>query len=331
MSRICHDRDLCNGSLTGSLCLTRNFEVRSLLIPISGEDEKKLLVVSSDDDEFTPEAKDASAWFAVSCTTMLLMPPAVFSAEDSGQSIEALLRTIEQKIATDHTTSPAGDSAIDAWKQVLRVIPSIDPVRVRSTLTIFVSHMRRRAAEEENAGNGTVAADMSVFASQAEGLTTRMTSKPDAPPRDAREALSEPPKFEPLAGSLPPLPPPGHFPTKLPNPGRRWRILACHQHAVPSVSAREFYASRGDQMLAAKDISAARKFYEYGANAGSPRAADALAKTYDAAFIAPIEVEPEAQTQARSPRRSRVPSRACPAQSPVAPEATAPGATLPSG
>jgi TPR repeat protein len=39
-----------------------------------------------------------------------------------------------------------------------------------------------------------------------------------------------------------------------------------------------FYATRGDEMLARKDISAARKFYEYAANAGSARAAAALAR-----------------------------------------------------
>ena len=45
------------------------------------------------------------------------------------------------------------------------------------------------------------------------------------------------------------------------------------------------YASRGDAMLAIKDISAARKFYEYAANCGSARAATALAGTYDPAFL----------------------------------------------
>ncbi len=45
------------------------------------------------------------------------------------------------------------------------------------------------------------------------------------------------------------------------------------------------YASRGDAMLAIKDISAARKFYEYAANAGSARAAAALAGTYDPAIL----------------------------------------------
>ena len=38
-------------------------------------------------------------------------------------------------------------------------------------------------------------------------------------------------------------------------------------------------------MLAIKDISAARKLYEYAVNAGSARAATALARTLDPAFI----------------------------------------------
>ncbi len=45
------------------------------------------------------------------------------------------------------------------------------------------------------------------------------------------------------------------------------------------------YARRGDEMLAIKDISAARKFYEYAANARGARAATALAETYDPAFL----------------------------------------------
>jgi hypothetical protein len=58
----------------------------------------------------------------------------------------------------------------------------------------------------------------------------------------------------------------------------------------PATTAQErlaatMYASRGDAMLAIKDISAARKFYEYAAKAGSARAAAALAGTYDPAIL----------------------------------------------
>ena len=41
------------------------------------------------------------------------------------------------------------------------------------------------------------------------------------------------------------------------------------------------YVARGDAMLAIKDISGARRFYEVAANAGNAPAAMALARTYD--------------------------------------------------
>jgi hypothetical protein len=54
---------------------------------------------------------------------------------------------------------------------------------------------------------------------------------------------------------------------------------------VQEQSMAAAYAGRGDAMLAIKDFSAARKFYEYAANGGSARAALALAGTYDPAFL----------------------------------------------
>jgi TPR repeat protein len=59
------------------------------------------------------------------------------------------------------------------------------------------------------------------------------------------------------------------------------------------------FARRGDAMLAIKDISAARKFYEFAANAGNAHAAVALARTYDPAFttelgIIGLEPDPKA-------------------------------------
>jgi hypothetical protein len=45
--------------------------------------------------------------------------------------------------------------------------------------------------------------------------------------------------------------------------------------------AADLYVSRGDEMLAANNVPAARKFYGYAAIAGSARAAVALAETYN--------------------------------------------------
>ena len=50
------------------------------------------------------------------------------------------------------------------------------------------------------------------------------------------------------------------------------------------------YVSRGNEMLASKDISAARKFYLYAANGGSAAAAMALARTFDPAYLAELGV-----------------------------------------
>jgi TPR repeat protein len=50
------------------------------------------------------------------------------------------------------------------------------------------------------------------------------------------------------------------------------------------------YVSRGNEMLAIKDISAARKFYEYAADAGSAAGAMALAKTLDPTYLAGLGV-----------------------------------------
>ncbi|MGA3005041.1 MAG: hypothetical protein ABSE20_25305, partial [Acetobacteraceae bacterium] len=61
------------------------------------------------------------------------------------------------------------------------------------------------------------------------------------------------------------------------------------QPAAPESAMAAFYTARGDAMLANKDISAARKFYEYAANAGSARAAAALGRTYDPAFAAQLD------------------------------------------
>jgi hypothetical protein len=85
--------------------------------------------------------------------------------------------------------------------------------------------------------------------------------------------------------SMPPL-------LKGANTGAASADLASHS-SVTTWTAQEqaaaaAFASRGDAMLAIKDISAARAFYEYAANAGSARAAVALAATYDPAFLSQL-------------------------------------------
>jgi hypothetical protein len=194
---------------------------------------------------------------------------------------------VEQRIVTDHTSSPAGDSAVDAWKQVIQLVAVTDSARVGNALTTFAIHLRRRAAEEQKAGNVTVAEDMSVFASEAEGLKAHAPG-PATAAVTAPEPGETPPKFEPLAGSMPPIAPPPQQP-----------------EAKPSVA--EFYAWRGDLMLAKKDLSAARKYYELAASAGSARAAMQLTRINDPGFATSSNAEPEAPAQTHPhPHRRRV-------------------------
>ena len=61
-----------------------------------------------------------------------------------------------------------------------------------------------------------------------------------------------------------------------------------HQPATAEQAMAELYAARGDAMLEIRDLSAARRFYETAANAGSGRAAMALGRTYDPAFLSQI-------------------------------------------
>jgi hypothetical protein len=211
-------------------------------------------------------------------------PPA---AQQADQNIESLLRLVEQRIVTDHTSSPAGDSAVDAWKQVIQVVPVTDSARVGSALTTFAIHLRRRAAEEQKAGNVTVAEDMAVFASEAEGLKEHSLG-PATAAASAPQPTETPPKFEPLAGSMPPITPPPQQP-----------------EAKPSIA--EFYAWRGDLMLAKKDVAAARKYYELAASAGSARAAMQLTRINDPGLAAQSNAEPEAPAQPHPhPHRRRV-------------------------
>jgi hypothetical protein len=62
------------------------------------------------------------------------------------------------------------------------------------------------------------------------------------------------------------------------------------QQARAERATAEFYAARGDDMLEIRDLSAARRFYETAANAGSGRAAMVLARTYDPAFLSQLHV-----------------------------------------
>ena len=136
---------------------------------------------------------------AVMVAAGLLISGSSFATDDGkpAQGIEALLRKVEQRVSSKHMMSPEGDSAMDAWQQVLLVIPTTDPERVRNALRNVAVHWRRRANEAQHDGNIAVAAGLSVFASQAEAMSS---GKPDAAPAvevtttDAAPAPSQSPE-----------------------------------------------------------------------------------------------------------------------------------------
>ncbi|MBS0560569.1 MAG: sel1 repeat family protein [Proteobacteria bacterium] len=84
---------------------------------------------------------------------------------------------------------------------------------------------------------------------------------------------------------------PTQTPTKAPAPTQARAVVAGGPGPVhPDADAAALYRSRGDSMLAVKDISAARRFYALAADEGSGPAASALALTYDPAGLRQLGV-----------------------------------------
>jgi hypothetical protein len=113
-----------------------------------------------------------SPWGPLLIAAGLLTSGASFATDDrdAHPGIEALLRKVEQRVSAKHMMSPEGDSALDAWQQVLLVIPTTDVGRVRNALKNIAVHWRRRANDEQHDGNIAVSAGLSIFASQAESM-----------------------------------------------------------------------------------------------------------------------------------------------------------------
>ena len=241
-------------------------------------------------------------------------------AAQADQDIDALLRKIEQQISAGHAMYPSGDCAIDTWKQVLQLATTTDSPKVRTALADFATHMRGRAVDEMTAGKNTVANNMNIFAVQASHIvwhtapadnSRTATSRP-VPPNEltvASPTWHDPPKVEPLASAVP-LPPPPPASKPGPDAGQTAQTSAVPLDLnLPPEQLRlaaDLYASRGDEMLAANDVPAARKFYGYAAMAGSARAAVALAETYNPKPAQPVAAAISGPAPAPGERRSPV-------------------------
>ncbi len=214
------------------------------------------------------------------------------------EQVAALLDKLREQVAAGQTTAPPNDNAVETWLQITKLTAAnLTPSAARA-LDDFVHTVRSAETAERAAGHGTVSLDLLVFADfaiaqlknrpidqvgaasassaaqqqrsppeqhglPAEVRTTDTTPQP--PPRDGKATMI--PLI--LAAAPTPTAPPALSETA-PQPA-----------AAADSAVMASYIERGDQMMAIKDISAARKFYEFAAQAGNASATAKLARTYD--------------------------------------------------
>ncbi len=236
----------------------------------------------------------------------------------------ALLQKVVQQIVAGRTVSPLEDNALATWEGIRKQAQDLTPGTARA-LEDFVSLSESRAETERQAGREMVAFDLRAFADMAQELLQRSSLHPatqDAQPTAAAAVQASPPPTTappitappitvpqatgplttasvttaPLADNVPPPRiEPAAAPVKVPT-GDTMFALATPKPPAPlrappvqDQTAAQL-TSRGDAMLAIKDISAARKLYEQAANLGNAAAAKGLARTYDPDYIRKLGV-----------------------------------------
>jgi hypothetical protein len=215
--------------------------------------------------------------------------------------MDALLRQVEQQVSAGHAVSPLSNSAMETWKQVVG-LEKTDPDSqgFRSAIGNFVMRMRAQAAEQKTAGKTVIASDLTVFADQANRLLGLSGPASASQPDHSQIVASQPAPEATSAAKVPetpmatdrqpeaPIAKPDGVRTEATTPP------SLSGDAAPKPKTAEAYAVRGDEMMAAHDIPAAREAYGYAAMAGNARAAVALARTYDPDFspIAKAKTDP---------------------------------------
>ena len=238
-------------------------------------------------------------WPAVAALAALL--PAFAAAQTRADTtLSALLAKAERQIAAGHGTEPPHDNALDTWFEVLAA--SLPPTSAHvNEIRAYATDLRSRSNAEAAAGRDLLSVTYAVFAGMAEGYLAHVDDGGPAPPQKAAQALPAPgpaPAPEPgappavtdavAAAPEPGAPPaaasvPAAAPAVPPPPAQAAASAPWPVH--PDAEAAAIYLARGDAMLAAKDISAARRFYALAAEDGSASAASALALTYDPAGL----------------------------------------------
>jgi hypothetical protein len=237
--------------------------------------------------------RPGSAALSVVCAWLIAISAAAAPPESStatqgvapDQESEALLLKVVHQIVVGHTVSPLDDSALGTWEEVRKRAQEPTPAVTRA-LEDFIKLSESRAATERSAGHEMVAFDLRAFGDMAQELLQHALDTQSHPEQAAVPAGAAPP---PSDVSPPPVEPTAAA-VKAPTSDATVAL------AVPiAPPARQFtpaqeqmaatLTSRGDAMLAIKDISAARKLYEQAATMGNAAAAKGLARTYDPDYV----------------------------------------------
>jgi TPR repeat protein len=256
------------------------------------------------------------------CASRLLTAAASFASPSStgtaqslpavaaDQECAALLLKVEKQISDGRTATPPDDNALLTWQSVITRVEPASPGTLRA-LQDFEARLTYREAEEHAAGRRTVEVDLKLFEGLASELISRgaasLTNEPtaekpagksDTPTRTSGPVAAPPAAISNGAAATPGAPTADRDSTSPPaapanTPPDITLTLAdpsapLSTHAPTAMAAA--LVSRGDAMLAIKDISAARKLYESAADAGSAAGATALARTYDPDYLATLGV-----------------------------------------
>ena len=220
-------------------------------------------------------------------------PPAGPAARQDQRS-ETLLLKVEQQISAGHFIWPQDDNALQTWQLFMKNASPAEPA-TRQALAAFADHMHSRAIEEQTEGRSEISKALMSFDAMARAM---LDSPAPPPPPDTShtDAVStaiastiptaasagKPEARSPNEEAVPrPASPPANIALAMPTTPPAAQQPDAQQQALAAM-----YVARGNEKLAIKDISAARKIYEYAAGIGSAAAAMALARTYDPAWLA---------------------------------------------
>jgi hypothetical protein len=251
--------------------------------------------------------------------------PHVVFAVQADEDLRTLLLKVEQQISTQRAFSPPDDNALSTWPRVVQKSFPTSPGALSALADFVTRMRNRAADEQaagrtEVSVDFTLFKDLAntilvsavatpAPSSNAQTATSLPMARYHAEP--ASEAVGIANLIDTQRRNLPDLtgansarvagasvdspalgadinadyPAPAAGKAALTIAGPAMRLGTSVQTPQEQSRMTAMYASRGDEMLAIKDISAARKFYEHAANGGRARAATALAKTYDSAFL----------------------------------------------